>query len=151
MGDENHYMGLSDRLERLHTEQKSLRDHATNNFHLHDARITKLEFLDQQKEERMKEGAKTFQSLRDQISMPWWKVIGLMLPGISSVVGLAYFMGSMPTSVEYRTMQDQVNRLQVNAAETTEALKGIRYSIEDGKATNKDISKKLDDLMAKKP
>lgn len=148
MGDE--FPSLNDRLERIHTEQKSFRDSATQTLHDHDTRLQKLEFLDQQKEERMKEGSKTFQALRDQIAMPWWKVLGFIAPGITSIVGLAYFMGSMPTSVEYRVMQEQVNKLQISQAETTESLKAIRYSLEDSRATSKEISKKLDDL-AKKP
>lgn len=143
MADGNDFPGLGDRVERMHTEHKSFRDHATSTFHLHDTRLSKLEFLDQQKEERMKEGSKTFQALRDQISMPWWKVLGFILPGITSIIGLAYFMGSMPTANEYRNMQEQVNRLQVQAAETTESLKGIRYSVEESKATLKDISRDL--------
>lgn len=144
------FSGLNERVDRLHTEHKVFRDQTTQNIHLHDTRLTKLEFLDQQKQERMAEGSKTFQALRDQISLPWWKILLAVGPGFGALLGLAYSAGKMPSGDDYRVVQQEVQELKINYAKMEGLLRKIDESMQDQKATNAAISRKLDEL-AKRP
>lgn len=111
---------LFDRLERIHTENKSFRDQQVQTNLAIDRRVLELEFLDKQKQERMNDGAKTFSKLEEQIvkvnakiDWPWYKVVGAITPAILLVMSWVWYAAQMPKMEKFEELRNEVYELKV--------------------------------------
>lgn len=131
------YSHLHDRVDRLHAEHKQ----TVQEVNTIKLRLGKLEFVDEQTDKRLREGAETFEALRRQIVRPWWQTVLLIAPGILIALGWAYQIGGMPSRSQFEATRDDVRSLQVQQARFEAGIDALQKSMDT-------IDRKLDELRA---
>lgn len=130
---------LHGRIDRLHTDHKQ----TISKVNAVELRVSTLELLDKQKDERLRDGAKTFEALRKEIVRPWWQTLLLVAPGIVMMLGWAFYMGGMPSREQFEGTRRDVSDLQVRQAELQTKFETTAAQLQ---RTMDEVSRKLDDM-----
>jgi outer membrane murein-binding lipoprotein Lpp len=145
---------LADRIEYIHTEHKSARaEQATVNVSI-DKRVSKLEFLDEQKDARLNGGAATFAKLEAQIEKvnakidwPWWKVLATVAPAILLILTWVWQLSRYPDDTKFEALKAEVQDMKVQQVKFEGKLSNIEASQQAQAQVSAESNKKLDTIL----
>ena len=85
-----------------------------------DKRVSRLEFLDEQKDTRLNGGAAAFAKLEAQIEKvngkidwPWWKVLATVSPALLLILTWVWQLARYPDASKFESLKNEVMELKL--------------------------------------